>query len=223
MGRIVALTAGSHSLVRYSRTVALVGADVALLLDLDEQLVHRRLALLLRWRSRPWSRGGAPRSRVSSPPHLGHSFSGRRSIQKRLLHSWQRCAAARPTSTMYSQEPARSSPRWRTWPLIGRRGPCPRRRAERPPRVAGAAGCAAPEHGHRRVSSRAPLPGGTGRRPRGRAGARRGDHRTRFGRRGRARSADVVGELQAEDRIQREVPVAAEVAAVLERDLLAAR
>ena len=48
LGRIVALTAGSHSLVRYSLTDALVGAGVALLLDLDEQLVHRRLALLLR-------------------------------------------------------------------------------------------------------------------------------------------------------------------------------
>ena len=45
---MVAFTAGSHSLVRYSRTLALVGARVALLLDRDEQLVHRRLALLLR-------------------------------------------------------------------------------------------------------------------------------------------------------------------------------
>ena len=48
LGRIVALTAGSHSLIRYSLTDALVGAVVGLLLDRDEELVHRRLALLLR-------------------------------------------------------------------------------------------------------------------------------------------------------------------------------
>jgi hypothetical protein len=43
---------------------------------------------------------------LSSPPHFGQLLAGRRSTQKRLLQSLQRCAAARPTSTMYSQDPA---------------------------------------------------------------------------------------------------------------------
>ena len=41
------------------------------------------------------------------PPHLGQLCSGRRSIQNLFLQTVQRCAAARPMSTMYSKRPAR--------------------------------------------------------------------------------------------------------------------
>jgi hypothetical protein len=53
------------------------------------------------------------RSSVSrkAPPHFGQLSLGRRSIQKRLLQLWQRCVAAGPTSTMYSQLPELLSPR----------------------------------------------------------------------------------------------------------------
>ena len=60
------------------------------------------------------------RSSVSTslPPHFGQVSLGLRSTQNLLLQASQRCAWAMPVSTLYSQEPARSLPRWRTEPLI---------------------------------------------------------------------------------------------------------
>jgi len=88
LGRIVAFTAGSHCFARHSLRVA-------------KPLLVSRLRSSVSFRAQP---------------HLGRLALGRRSTQKRLLQTVQRCAAAMPMSTMCSQEPG--SPRFLTWPRM---------------------------------------------------------------------------------------------------------